>query len=133
MKKFFLLLLFLASVNAYAQKSYISLIAHGLTDKSMCYLSGSLPDGINKHYYSIEIGSLLNLLSQKGFEVEFMDISNDVVLDGGAEYENGCVVYLLSKKSPSPSQQDFITTSTNNENNKDNEIHQRDGSFDVNE
>lgn len=74
MKKFFLLvLLTVVGVSAYAQKKY--LVVSGTAQTNMTenhfYLSGDIPSGYTKMFYTIKnIGELLNDLVEEGFVVE---------------------------------------------------------------
>lgn len=96
--KNFLVLLFLIAIgtSVYAQKSYVNVFVSkdfSNTKYHTIIVTGDIPSNI-KTYYNYEdnvlIGELLNLLSQKGYEVEFMSG------DG-----NGRMNYLLSKKTSS--------------------------------
>ena len=102
MKKFFVFICFLMVVSSsFAQKSYVNVTWEGVD----IYLSGDLPSGMKQSYQygpSISIGDILNMLSAKGYEVEFM-CSN----------EKG-VYYLLSKNSSS-SYSSVRSMQTNNE------------------
>lgn len=94
MKKF-LVLLFLMTIgiSVYAQKSYVTLYVADLTSTNgqYCYLTGDVPSDIQKHYYNVAFGDILNQLSDRGFEVEFMtDISS-----------SSKIQLLLSKKKSS--------------------------------
>lgn len=100
MKKFLILLFLMAiGTSVYGQKSYITIYA-GNVDESCqyMYLTGDLPSDI-KSYYSdgggVTIGTILNLLSQKGFEVESFCAAGN-----GSSYPPK-MFYLLSKKSSS--------------------------------
>ena len=97
MKRFLSVLLFVGlSAHMFAQKSYVNVVAFfdGSSMQNNIYLSGDLPSGIESKYgSSTSIGTVLNLLSNKGFEVEFMTGM------GGTSMRN--VNYLLSKKSNS--------------------------------
>lgn len=93
MKKIFALLLLMAAcAGAYAQKSYVYMYY----DDGVYRLSGDIPDGLTNRYSMGEYscGALLNLLSEKGFEVEFM------TLPSTSKIYN---TFLLSKKSPGSS------------------------------
>ena len=94
MKRFLSVLLFVGlSAHMFAQKSYVNVVAFfdGSSMQNNIYLSGDLPSGIESKYgSSTSIGTVLNLLSNKGFEVEFMTGM------GGTSMRN--VNYLLSKK-----------------------------------
>lgn len=80
--------------SAFAQKSYLNIVATGLNNKygSYLYLTGDVPSDMKEFYYETKIGDILNQLSQKGFEVEFMS----AIGTGSTSSE---VNYLLSKKS----------------------------------
>ena len=97
MKRFLSVLLFVGlSAHMFAQKSYVNVVAFfdGSSMQNNIYLSGDLPSGIESKYgSSTSIGTVLNLLSNKGFEVEFMTGM------GGTSMRN--VNYLLSKTSNS--------------------------------
>ena len=105
MKKVILfLLLLVASVSSYAQKSYINLYATQLSDQNYqyCYLTGDIPEGISS-YIADKVGNILNLLAQEGYEVEFMSSSATT-----SNYSSvGTMVnYLLSKKTSSTNPDD---------------------------
>ena len=96
MKKFFILFcLLMACFNVFAQKSYVNVcyfISYS-NNTGTTYLSGDIPSEIkNKYDTDTSIGTILNLLSEQGFEVEFM-----CTLGGSANGFN----YLLSKKTSS--------------------------------
>ena len=99
MKRILSLLLFMGlSAHMYSQKSYVNVVAFfdGSNMQSKIYLSGDLPSGIESKYgSSTSIGTVLNMLSGKGFEVEFMTGM------GGSSSSHRNVNYLLSKKSSS--------------------------------
>ena len=88
-KNLILLCLLMACFSVYAQKSYVNVVVHfeGITTSKVS-LSGDIPSGIETRY---DIGTILNMLSEKGFEVEFMGET------GGSSN----VIYLLSKKTSS--------------------------------
>lgn len=130
MKKIILLaLLAIVSVSAFARKSYITVYAHPY---SYCYhsgepfarLIGDVPTDIeglvqgDGDYYKYEgwTANLLNILSERGYEVEFMNTTN------GSSYVN----YLLSKEIPSN------PTGKNGDVNKDGKINVSDISTLVN-
>ncbi len=100
MKKFLILLFLMATgTSVYAQKSYITIYAGNVDSDSYqyMYLTGDLPSDI-KSYYSdsgVKIGTILNLLSQKGFEVESFCAA------GNGTTSPPRMFYLLSKKSSS--------------------------------
>ena len=109
MKKTILLLLLLAvvSISASARKSYITVHTYNLDGnayESGLRISGDMPDNIegfdyssgshlwylNYNVRSYSIGEILNVLSEYGYEVEFVNTSS-----------NGCLSYLLSKETSS--------------------------------
>ena len=95
--KLLLLSIFLSlSICGDAQKSYINVYASSLNNSSNgMYLTGDIPLDIKKSYSIYDnttIGQLLNMLSERGYEVEFMSGMSD-----------NCANYLLSKKSPGQS------------------------------
>lgn len=104
MKKIILsLLLLVAGVSGYAQKSYINLIAFGLNSNPTnptFYLSGDVPEGINTS--GLSIGGVLNLLAQEGYEVEFMEMAMGYYAGNSPTTIN----YLLSKKTSSSNPDD---------------------------
>lgn len=85
--------------SAFAQKSYLNIVASDLnnSDGSYLYLTGDVPSDMKDYYNYKKIGDILNQLSQKGFEVEFMSAI------GTGSTSNCKVNYLLSKKSPGSS------------------------------
>ena len=93
-----LFFLFMTCFSVYAQKNYVNVVAF-FSSTSMTgdvYLSGDIPIGIDTKYSSsTSIGTILNMLSEKGFEVEFMCGM------GGSSSSNRNVNYLLSKKTGS--------------------------------
>ena len=99
MKKFLILLFLMAiGTSVYAQKSYVNVIAEDICREygsDDIYITGDVPNGINTHYKEAKIGDILNLLSQKGYEVEYMSASNS------GTSANVYVNYLLSKKTSS--------------------------------
>ena len=99
MKKILILFcLLMACFSVYAQKSYVNVVCFfdGSSMSGNVYLSGDIPSGINTKYSSsTSIGTILNMLSEKGFEVEFMCGM------GGNSSSNRNVNYLLSKKTSS--------------------------------
>lgn len=119
MKKFFLLvLLTVVGISAYARKSYVNVFVYGSFDSANSLkmsVTGDLPNGILSYYdnYSvgnnISIGQLLNMLSQEGYEVEFM---SGVGSGSPATYTDnkttGKMNYLLSKNISS-NEDDAIT------------------------
>ncbi|MBR5747349.1 MAG: hypothetical protein IKY01_01030 [Prevotella sp.] len=109
MKKTILLLLLLAvvSISASARKSYITVHTYNLDGnayESGLRISGDMPENIegfdyssgshlwylNYNVRSYSIGEILNVLSEYGYEVEFVNTSS-----------NGCLSYLLSKETSS--------------------------------
>lgn len=107
MKKTILLLLLLAvvSISASARKSYITVHTYNLDGnayESGLRISGDMPENIegfdyssgshlwylNYNVRSYSIGEILNVLSEYGYEVEFVNTSS-----------NGCLSYLLSKET----------------------------------
>ena len=109
MKKTFLLILLLAvvSISASARKSYITVHTYNLDGnayESGLRISGDMPENIegfdyssgshlwylNYNVRSYSIGEILNVLSEYGYEVEFVNTSS-----------NGCLSYLLSKETSS--------------------------------
>ena len=111
MKKTILLILLLAvvSITASARKSYITVHTYNLDGnayESGLRISGDMPENIegfdyssgshlwylNYNVRSYSIGEILNVLSEYGYEVEFVNNSS-----------NGCLSYLLSKDT-SPEQ-----------------------------
>ena len=102
MKKFLLLLFLMAiGTGAYAQKSYVNVAATSVNENgydTYIYITGDVPSGIGTYYNytsSMNVGTILNLLSQKGYEVEFMSAANSG--SSSSFYVN----YLLSKKTSS--------------------------------
>lgn len=94
MKKL-LVLLFLTMIgtSVYAQKSYVSVHVENIGDfYEKIYVSGDIPSGMKSYYNhkddGVFIGQLLNMLSQEGYEVEFMS-------SGASSYVN----FLLSKNT----------------------------------
>lgn len=105
MKKIFLLcLLLVASVGAYAQKSYVNVCSGGINNDGSqnIYLSGAVPNDMKSYYDgfddNVKIGDILNMLAGRGFVVEQMSCCN-----GGST--NGTVreVVILSKSGTSSS------------------------------
>lgn len=109
MKKTLLLLLLLAVVciSASARKSYITVHTYNLDGdayESGLRISGDMPDDIEGFEYSrgshlwylnysvrsYSIGEILNVLSEYGYEVEFVNTNS-----------TGCLSYLLSKETSS--------------------------------
>ena len=81
--------------SVYARKSYINVFARyskNSSEAKTMNLTGDIPNGIKSYYDwtydQITIGQLLNLLSQEGYEVEFMS-------SGASSYVN----FLLSKNT----------------------------------
>lgn len=92
-KLFYLLFLVALGTSAFAQKSYINVAATALEATpgvQRVSITGDIPSGINDYYSSTKVGYILNLLSQEGYEVEFMSATNS---GSGASMVN----YLLSK------------------------------------
>lgn len=77
-------------------RSKVNIVANSLSNSSShkLYLTGDVPPGINNIYYQssdyMTIGVLLNLLADKGFEVEFVTPTGEPDLSS--------VCYVLSKK-----------------------------------
>ena len=98
MKKFFILFcLLMACFNVFAQKSYVNVCyfinSYSSSAAGWTYLSGDIPSEIKNEYDTdTSIGTILNLLSEQGYEVEFM-----CTVGGSANGFN----YLLSKKTSS--------------------------------
>lgn len=98
MKKLLIALCFMSvSAGAFAQKSYINVFTYISTSYESCrytiHLSGDVPSDMQKYYYNKDsIGEILNKLSQKGYEVEFMSGLNHGSGERGLNY-------LLSKKT----------------------------------
>ena len=90
----------MANFSVYAQKSYINVAAVDLWDSDNAgqhvTLSGDIPSDMKRYYGRTSIGDILNQLSAKGYEVEFM-----CSLNSGTGSDRG-VNYLLSKKSSNP-------------------------------
>lgn len=97
MKKIILLCCLLtACFDAYAQKSYVNLLTYPIGEGNQeMVLSGEIPLEMKSHYYEhsdgLSVGDILNMLSSKGFEVEFMSGVND----------HYGINFLLSKKTSS--------------------------------
>lgn len=94
MKKFLVLLFLMAiGTSVYAQKSYVNVHVENTGDYyERIHVSGDIPSGM-KSYYNYEedgvhIGQLLNMLSQEGYEVEFMSSGS-----------SSTVNFLLSKNT----------------------------------
>ncbi len=107
MKKFLILLFLMAiGTSAFARKSYVNVAATDVdsdTKTTYIYITGDVPSGIGTFYdYKMKVGTILNMLSQNGYEVEFMSAANSG--SSGSLYVN----YLLSKKSSS-NEEDAIT------------------------
>ena len=96
MKKLFLsFCLILASMSAFAQKSYINVYCNhseASDDEYIIYLSGDIPDGMKIRNNRASIGKILSQLSSYGYNVEFMT---------GTSTSSTSVMYLLSKNSGS--------------------------------
>lgn len=101
MKKLFLLaLLTVVGVSAFARKSYINVYVSYNMNSSQgqtMAITGDIPNGIKSEYNynsdKITIGQLLNMLSQEGYEVDFMSGSGNGDGDNFSKMN-----YLLSKK-----------------------------------
>ncbi len=68
-----LLLLSFIGINVYAQKQYVYVSAktsNSLTDFNI-FLSGNLPTDINKKYWEHDLGDVLNLLSNHGYNMDY--------------------------------------------------------------
>ncbi len=95
-----LLLLMAVNICAFAQKSYIHVYADDLEYKYQTItISGYLPSGIKDSYEDkdkMTIGNLLNLLSEQGFEVEYMCSPSHHPANSYVSHSKMC--YLLSKK-----------------------------------
>lgn len=109
MKKTLLTLLMLvASVGAYAQKSYVTVYCPTQEAGGWAVLSGDIPSTMMDCYYASDfdmtdrlrvyawIGKLLNLLAENGFTVEQMN----TIVNGSEPF----TMYLLSKPASEPSQ-----------------------------
>ncbi len=90
----------LISIYIHAQKSYVNVTAIDLwanyDEGQIVILSGDVPSDMYKLYAMsarVKIGDILNQLSARGYEVEFM-----CSLNNGTENERG-VNYLLSKNT----------------------------------
>ena len=103
--------LLMASVGAFAQKSYVNVVVQGSLSYSVyAHLSGDVPSSMKDSYSSSDkktIGDILNELSKNSFEVETMTS----YVTGSTEY----TIYLLSKKSSNP-YSSVQTVYSNNEN-----------------
>ena len=89
-KLVFAICLLMAGMNVFAQKSYISVSVDNRswsTDDGTVNLTGDIPSDMKKAYRTT-VGSILNMLSERGYEVDFMP-------DG--------THFLLSKKTSSSS------------------------------
>ena len=110
MKKIFLLLLLvLVSVTASARKSYITVYCDDIDGySSTIYLTGDVPDDIegfkylsssNRWSYQATIkystGDILNVLSEYGYEVEFV---NSAPSHSSTGTGSPTISYLLSKE-----------------------------------
>lgn len=78
MKKLLIILcLMMAEASAYAQKEYVIV----RNSSNYVYLGGKIPNGIDQRYqtyssdrtYVETIGTIMNLLAEKGFEIDFTD------------------------------------------------------------
>ena len=96
MKKMFIsICLVMASMCAFAQKSYISvscLHKEASNDMYTIFLSGDIPGGMNIKNEYASIGKILSQLSSYGYNVEFMSATST---------SNTNTIYLLSKNSGS--------------------------------
>ena len=107
MKKYLILLFLIAiGTSVYARKSYVNVYANDLGDETCQYMTitGDLPIGFKVYYGfsdKVTIGQLLNMLSQEGYEVEFMS-------SVGTGATGTRVNYLLSKNISS-NEDDAIT------------------------
>ena len=114
MKKIILLLLLvLVSITASARKSYITVYCNS-TDgySSTTYLTGDVPDDIEGFKYlsstnswsyqatikTYSTGDILNVLSEYGYEVEFV---NSAPSHSSTGTGSPTISYLLSKEIPS--------------------------------
>ena len=99
MKKLFIsLCLLCAATSVFSQKKYLSIIAwdYNIAYPTSFRLSGDIPEGIKNDYSTqdyMEIGTLLNMLAEKGYEVEFVSAIGHT---GSQQKQSHC--YLLSKK-----------------------------------
>ena len=111
MKKFLILLFLMAiGTSAFARKSYINVYVRynmNSSDGQTMTITGDIPNGIKSNYDSysdkITIGQMLNMLSQEGYEVEFMSGS------GNGEGENFSKMNYLLSKNISSNEDDAIT------------------------
>ena len=91
--------LLMASVGAFAQKSYVNVVVQGSLSYSVyAHLSGDVPSSMKDSYSSSDkktIGDILNELSKNSFEVETMT--------SYVTGSNAYTIYLLSKKSSNSS------------------------------
>ncbi len=99
MKKLFIsLCLLCAATSVFSQKKYLNIYAW---DYDIAYptdfrLSGDIPEGIKDDYSTsdkMDIGTLLNMLAEKGYVVEFVSAVGHT---GSKQKQSIC--YLLSKK-----------------------------------
>ena len=100
-----LLFLLIVSVGAFAQNSYVNINAYSYGYiPNVFVLSGDVPTTLKYKYQENEttIGKLLNELSNNGFHVEFVSAMGFVSGSSGGNFSG--MVYLLSKKSSTPSQ-----------------------------
>ena len=103
-KNILLAVLAMVAIGAMARKSYVNLYVKSLENIVVysgatyiyegCYLTGDVPSDMNNFYNDTDYtgGDLLNMLSERGYEVE----SVVAYADG-----SGKVCYLLSKESSS--------------------------------
>lgn len=95
MKKYFLLvLLTVVGISAFARKSYVNVYLESLYSPTI-YLSGDIPIGIKSYYSNMQIGDVLNLLSNEGYEVELITSGSGNI---GSTSTTTYVIYLLSKQ-----------------------------------
>ena len=98
MKRFIFTVFCMALISSvYAQKSYIHIYATYLNSFSWngLQLTGDIPSGIKSYYGTDDkmfIGTLLNQLSELGYEVELMSAPNYT-----KESNETKMIYLLSK------------------------------------
>lgn len=92
MKKLLIILcLMMVGTSAYAQKEYVIV----RNSSSLVYLGGKIPNGIDQRYetyssdrtYVETIGNILNLLSEKGFEIDFTDSKTFILSRKASEWQ----------------------------------------------
>ncbi len=102
MKKLLVLLcLMVIGASVYAQKSYVNVIGSPFNESgNSISLNGAVPSDMSSYYSTnnIKFGDVLNMLAERGFEVEQMSCSS--VGSSGAMRE----IVILSKSS-TPSDQ----------------------------